>query len=224
VIEFHDVSRRLPGGRFDLRGITFAVEKGEFVFITGPSGAGKTTLLKLIMMEERPDTGRVVVAGRRSDRIRRREIPALRRKIGMVYQDFRLLQERTVEENLAFVLEVTGARRSRIRSRIMKVAHDLRINRLREAYPAELSGGEQQKVAIARALVNSPFILLADEPTGNLDPESAAEILGILRDVSALGTTVVVVSHRAALLDGIPHQRIELCAGEMKAISRRDPA
>ncbi len=220
MIKFHEVLKKLSGGRFDLRGITFEAAKGDFTFITGPCGSGKTTVLKLIMMEERPDGGVVEVAGMSSEKIRRSEIPYLRRKIGMIFQDFKLLQERTVSENLSFVLEVTGERRSRIRSRVMKIATDLGINHLRGAYPGELSGGEQQRVAIGRAIINNPYILLADEPTGNLDTASSESILQVLKEISARGTTVVVVSHKDNLLEGIPHQRIELSAGVIKGISR----
>lgn len=221
MIKFQEVSKKLPGGRFDLRDVSFEAAKGEFTFVTGPSGSGKTTILKLILMEDRPDSGSVEVAGTSSDTIRRKEIPFLRRKIGMVFHDFKLLRERTVRENLSFVLEVTGEKRSRIRSKVMKVATDLRINHLKEAYPTELSGGEQQRVAIGRAIINDPYILLADEPTGNLDAASSAEIMQILKEISAMGTTVLVVSHQDGLLDGILHQRIELIAGEIKQISRR---
>jgi cell division transport system ATP-binding protein len=221
VIQFHEVFKKLSGGRFDLREITFEAEKGDFTFITGPSGSGKTSILKLIMMEERPDDGRVEVAGVSSDKIRRREVPYLRRKIGMIFQDCRLLQERTVAENLSFVLEVTGEKRSRIRSKVMKVATDLGINHLKGAYPAQLSSGEQQRVAIGRAIINNPYILLADEPTGNLDPVSSANTLQILREISARGTTVVVVSHKECLLEGVPHQQIELNAGVINRISHQ---
>jgi cell division transport system ATP-binding protein len=220
LILFRDVSKKLPGGRFDLRGISFESEKGDLTFITGPSGSGKTTILKLMMMEERPDSGVVEIAGSSSETIRRREIPRLRRKIGMVYQDFRLLRDRTVADNLAFVLEVTGEKRSRIRSRVMKVTTDLSIAHLKDAYPEELSGGEQQKVAIARAIINNPYILLADEPTRNLDIDSSAEILKILKEINAMGTTVVVVSHEGDLLSGVSHRRIELSGGEIKQILR----
>jgi cell division transport system ATP-binding protein len=219
LIKFQEVSKKLLGGRFDLRGISFEAGKGDFTFITGPSGSGKTTILKLIMMEERPDEGVVEIAGASSETIRRREVPYLRRKIGMIYQDFRLLQERTVAGNLAFVLEVTGASRSRIRSRVMKVTTDLKIKHLKNAYPVELSGGEQQKVAIARAIINNPYILLADEPTGNLDAESSLEIIRTLREINSLGTTVVVVSHQVDLFSGISHQLIKLSAGEIQKIS-----
>jgi len=221
LIAFHEVSKRLPGGRFDLRNITFEASKGELTLITGPSGSGKSTILRLIMMEDRPDRGKVVIAGSSSDTIRRREIPVLRRKIGMVFQDFKLLQERTVAENLSFVLEVTGDRKIRARSRVMKVMTDLGLLPMQDAYPEELSGGEQQKVAIGRAIINSPLILLADEPTGNLDADSAAEILRLLKEIGMLGTTVVLVSHRQDLLKGIPHQRIELRAGGIQQISRQ---
>jgi len=220
LIKFHKVSKKLPGGRFDLLDISFEAEKGEFTFITGPSGSGKTTILKLIVMEERPDDGVVEIADSSSDSIKRRDVHILRRKIGMVYQDFRLLQERTVAENLSFVLEVTGVKRNRIRSKVMKVTTDLGIHHLREAYPAELSGGEQQKVAIARAIINNPYVLLADEPTGNLDLESSAEILKTMQEINSMGTTVVVVSHKDDLLMEIPHQRIELSAGKVVKISR----
>jgi cell division transport system ATP-binding protein len=220
LIRFNDVSKRLAGGRFSLRALTFEVAKGGIAIIIGPSGSGKTTILKMIMMEERPDEGCVEVAGYSSDSIRRREVPYLRRKIGMVYQDFRLLRDRTVHENLAFVLEVTGEKRSRIRSRVMKVSTDLRIHHLKDAYPSQLSGGEQQRVAIGRAIANNPYILLADEPTGNLDAASADEILTILSDISIMGTTVLVVSHREDLLEDFSHQRIELSEGEIKKISR----
>jgi len=221
VITFREVSRKLPGGRFDLRDITFEAAKGDFTFITGPSGSGKTSILKLIMMEERPDGGVVEVAGSSSDTMVKRDIPFLRRKIGMVFQDSRLLAGRSVAENLAFVPEVTGVRRSRIRSRVMKVSALLGLNHLKDACPAELSGGEQQKVAIGRAIINSPYILLADEPTGNLDLESSSEILGILKEINSMGTTVLVVSHKEELLTGISHQRIELVAGEIRKISRQ---
>jgi cell division transport system ATP-binding protein len=220
LIKFRDVSKRLPGGRFDIRNISFEVDKGDFTFITGPSGSGKTTILKLIMMEERPDNGVVEVAGCSSDTINRREVPYLRRKIGMIYQDFKLLQERTVAGNLSFVLEVTGEQTNRIRSKILKTTTDLRIGHLKGAYPAELSGGEQQKVAIARAIINNPYVLLADEPTRNLDTDSSSEILRILREINSMGTTVMIVSHKDSLLTGIAHQRIELSAGEIKEISR----
>jgi len=220
LISFHDVSKKLPGGRFDIRNISFETDKGDFTFITGPSGSGKTTILKLIMMEERPDEGVVEVAGVSSETISRREVPFLRRMIGMIYQDFKLLQERTVAGNLSFVLEVTGEQTNRIRSRVLKTTTDLRIAHLKEAYPAELSGGEQQKVAIARAIINNPYVLLADEPTRNLDNESSSEILRTLKEINSMGTTVMIVSHREDLLAGIAHQRIELSAGEIKNISR----
>ena len=219
MIRFREVSKRLPGGRFNLKNISFEAAKGDFTFVTGPIGAGKTTILKLIMMEERPDRGVVEVAGASSETIGRREVPYLRRKIGMIYQDFKLLQERTVAGNLSFVLEVTGERSNRIRSRVLRTMADLGIGHLRDAYPAELSGGEQQKVAIARAIINNPYLLLADEPTRNLDAESSAEILRTLREINSLGTTVLIVSHKDDLLAGIAHRRIELRAGEIRGIS-----
>jgi len=221
LIKFSEVSKKLPGGRFDLRNITFEAAKGDFTFITGPSGSGKTSILKLIMMEERPDEGVVKIADSSSDTVARREIPFLRRKIGMIFQDFRLLEGRTVGENLSFVPEVTGVSRSRIGSMVLKVCTVLGIGHLKDAYPSELSGGEQQKVAIGRAIINNPYILLADEPTGHLDLESSREILEVLKGINSMGTTVLVVSHKDELLTGISHQRIDLVAGEIRKISRQ---
>jgi len=169
VIKFINVFKAFPKGGLALKDVSFHVAKGEFAFLTGHSGAGKSTVMKLIYAEERPTSGDVRVSGYDVNVMRPRDVPLLRRKLGIVFQDFRLLEDRTAEENVAFALEVTGARSSTIAARVMRVLTQVGLAAKAQAYPRELSGGEQQRVAIARALVNEPTVLLADEPTGNLD-------------------------------------------------------
>lgn len=187
---------RLSYGRWPaLDKIDLEIRQGEFLVISGPSGAGKTTLLRLTWMGEKPDSGIVEVAGFRSDRIKRRELPQLRRKIGIVFQDFRLLHSRTIFDNVALPLQVTGAGNRIVQKRVISLLARMGLSHRRNSFPHELSGGEQQRVAIARAMVAHPFILLADEPTGNLDPEVSREVVDLLLEINRGGTTVVMATH-----------------------------
>ena len=189
-------SVRLSYGRWPaLDNVEMEIRQGEFLVISGPSGAGKTTLLRLIWMGERPDSGFVEVSGFRSDRIRKRELPQLRRKIGIVFQDFRLLDSRTVFDNVALPLQVTGTGNRTVQKRVISLLARMGLSHRRNAFPHELSGGEQQRVAIARAMVAHPVILLADEPTGNLDPEVSREVVDLLLEINRGGTTVVMATH-----------------------------
>lgn len=175
--------------------INLEVNRGEFIFLVGPSGAGKSTVLKLIYMQEKPAEGQVVVSNYDSRTIRQKQIPFLRRKLGIVFQDFKLLYDRNVFENVAFTLRVTGAKSREIKKKVLRVLSDVNLMHKRYQNPLHLSGGEQQRVAIARALVNEPFILLADEPTGNLDRENAENIMRMLENINAKGTAVLMATH-----------------------------
>ena len=194
LIRMNDIGRRY-GDWPALKNIDLEVAPGDFLVISGPSGAGKTTLLRLVWMGDRPSTGVVEVAGFRSDRIRRRDLPALRRKIGIVFQDFRLLEERTVYDNVALPLQVSGASPRAIRKRVFALLAEMELSHRRASRPHELSGGEQQRVAIARAMVSHPVILLADEPTGNLDPEVSKRVIDLLLEINRTGTAVILATH-----------------------------
>jgi cell division transport system ATP-binding protein len=216
MILFQNVCKEYPRTGFALDDVSFHLRKGEFTFVTGPSGAGKTTLVKLVTMEERPTAGTVRVSGYASDRLRTREIPALRRRLGIVFQDFRLLKNRTARENVAFALEVTGASEEQITPKVLRTLAAVGLSDKADHLPSELSGGEQQRVAIARALVNDPFILLADEPTGNLDPKVALDILRVFKDINLRGMAVLLVTHDRTLLGEHPRARIiELDQGKI---------
>ena len=208
MIRFERVSKEYPKTGFALRDITFHLRKAEFAFVTGHSGAGKTTLVKLVTMEERPTDGTVRVSGYASNKIRQREIPLLRRRLGVVFQDFRLLKSRTARENVAFALEVTGAAADQILPKVLRTLAAVGLADKADYLPNELSGGEQQRVAIARALVNDPFILLADEPTGNLDQKNAFEVLRVFKDINLRGMAVMFVTHDRTLLGEHPRARI----------------
>jgi len=189
-------SVRLSYGRWPaLDKIEMDIEQGEFLVLSGPSGAGKTTLLRLIWMKEKPDSGFVEVAGFHSDRVGKRDLPQLRRKIGIVFQDFRLLHSRTVFDNVALPLQVTGAAGRIVQKRVIELLARMGLSHRRNSFPHELSGGEQQRVAIARAMVGHPVILLADEPTGNLDPEVSRQVVDLLLEINRGGTTVVMATH-----------------------------
>ena len=194
IVSFYHVSKRY-GRRMAVRDVTLHVDHGEFLFLVGASGAGKSTLLRLAYMEEQPTDGQVTVAGFVSSRMRRHRIPQLRRRVGLIFQDFKLLEDRNVFDNVAFPLYVTGANRSYIRKTVLDILVRVGLYAKRSSRPLELSGGEQQRVAIARALVNSPFVLLADEPTGNLDPVVANEILKLLFKINIAGTAVIMATH-----------------------------
>jgi len=216
ILRVTNVSKEYPRSGTALRGVSFEMQKGEFVFLVGHSGAGKSTLLKMLTMAERPTSGEVRVSGYSSSTIKPREIPKLRRRLGVVFQDFRLLPDRTAEQNVAFALEVTGSSQAQIAPKVARLLTQVGLASRATAYPHELSGGEQQRVAIARALANDPFLLLADEPTGNLDADSAALVLNTLREqVKSRGATGILVTHSAvaaagadrvyALRDGMLH-------------------
>ena len=204
-----------PRGGMAVKDLTFRIAKGEFAFLTGHSGAGKSTILKLISAATRPTQGEVKVSGFDVGALSAREIPKLRRRLGIVFQDFRLLQDRTAEENVAFALEVTGARPDSIPARVHRVLTQVGLAARGQAYPTELSGGEQQRVAIARALVNDPPILLADEPTGNLDERATRGVFQLLRDINAGGTCVVMATHDLALVRQTAYRVLEMREGAL---------
>jgi cell division transport system ATP-binding protein len=222
VIRFHNVFKSYPNGALALKDVTFHVSKGEFVFLTGHSGAGKSTIMKLLFAEQRPSQGDVRVSGFAVSSISSGDIPRLRRRLGIVFQDFRLLEDRTASENVAFALEVTGARRDTIPARVMRVLTQVGLAAKGRAYPRELSGGEQQRVAIARALVNDPAILLADEPTGNLDERATRGVFQLLREINAGGTVVVMATHDLDLVRQAPYRTIELRDGAVVYDSAED--
>ncbi|MGH7607503.1 MAG: cell division ATP-binding protein FtsE [Gemmatimonadales bacterium] len=215
MIKFTSVFKAFPKGGLALKDVSFHIGKGEFVFLTGHSGAGKSTVLKLIYADERPTAGEVRVSGHGINDMRPRDIPLLRRRRGIEYQDFRLLEDRTAAENVAFALEVTGARQSSIAARVMRVLTQVGLAAKAQAYPRELSGGEQQRVAIARALVNEPTVFLADEPTGNLDERATRGVFQLLRDINASGTAVVMATHDLDIVRQAPFRVIELQEGAL---------
>ena len=215
MILFQGVQKEYPRTGAALSDITLHLRKGEFMFVTGPSGAGKTTLVKLVTMEERPTRGTVRVSGYASDRIKTREIPALRRRLGVVFQDFRLLEDRTAEANVAFALEVIDTPRSAIPGKVARALAQVGLSSKATSYPRELSGGEQQRVAIARALVNDPFVLIADEPTGNLDERATRGVFQLLRDINASGTAVVMATHNLDLVRRSEYRTIEVNRGQV---------
>jgi len=215
VIEFDRVTKIYNRDTYALDKVTLKIKKGEFIFLVGPSGAGKSTFVRLLLREELPTEGRIVVDGVETGRLRPREVPFFRRRIGMVFQDFRLLPERTVSENVAFALRVVEVPRREIYRRVPQVLHLVGLAHKSRAKPAELSGGEQQRVALARALVNNPPILLADEPTGNLDPETSWEIVKLLLEINQRGTTVVVATHAHEIVDRVRRRVVELERGRV---------
>src|SRR5579862_2615893 len=210
MIKFANVFKAFPKGGLAVKDVSFHIAKGEFAFLTGHSGAGKSTIMRLMYAGEPVTSGEVRVSGFNVSGIGRRDVPKLRRRLGIVFQDFRLLEERTAEENVAFALEVTGARRAGIGARVMRVLTQVGLAAKAGAYPRELSGGEQQRVAIARALINEPMVLLADEPTGNLDERATRGVFQLLRDINAGGTAVVMATHDLDLVRQAPYRVLEL--------------
>ncbi len=223
MIRFQHVSKTYPNGVEALREVSFHITKGQFVFLTGHSGAGKSSILSLILAEHKPSAGEVRVSGFPVGKLAANQIPRLRRKLGVVFQDFRLLEYRTVEENVAFALEVTGARREGMASRVMRVLTRVGLASKAHVYPKELSGGEQQRVAIARALVNDPPIFIADEPTGNLDERAARGIFQLLQQINGGGTVVVMATHNLALVRDTSYRVLELKGGEIVYDSAQEP-
>ncbi len=215
MIRMQHVSKTYLSGSRALDDVSLHIGKGEFVVLTGRSGAGKTTLMRLIMREELPTSGSIEVNGQDLVSMPAREVPYLRRRIGFVFQDFKLIASRTVIENLVLVLEAVGAPRARRKQRALGALKQVSLQHKLHAYPLELSGGEQQRVAIARALINEPLILLADEPTGNLDFDLTQDILRLLRDINAHGTTVIVATHDREIVRRFGRRHIELRAGQV---------
>jgi len=213
VIRFTHVSKTYPNGVTALRDVSFQIAKGEFVFLTGHSGSGKSTILSLIFADQKPNVGEVRVSGFPVGKLTATQIPRLRRKLGVVFQDFRLLPQRTIEENVAFALEVTGAPRKGIPGKVMRVLTRVGLAGKARVYPKELSGGEQQRVAIARALVNDPPVFLADEPTGNLDERATRGIFQLLQEINAGGAVVVMATHNLALVRDTSYRVLELKSG-----------
>ena len=195
MIEFVDVVKSYTQGNKALNGVSMQSEDGEFCFLVGPSGSGKSTIIKLITGELKPTSGNVHVNGYSLERIRKREIPYLRRTVGVVFQDYRLISKMTVYENVAFAMRVVGAREREIKDRVPYVLELVGLSNKAGRHPGEMSGGEQQRLAIARALVNNPSMIIADEPTGNLDPQRSFEIMALLQEINNLGTTMLVVTH-----------------------------
>ncbi len=208
MIRLNGVYKEYARSGSALRDVSMHVRKSEFVFLTGHSGAGKSTLLRLLQMAELPTQGEVRISGFSSQTIRRREIPQLRRRLGIVFQDFRLLADRTAEENVAFALEVTGAKRSTISQKVNRLLTQVGLSHKANSYPEELSGGERQRVAVARALANDPFVLLADEPTGNLDEWAARGVFELFREINSLGMTVLMATHDLDLVRAHPEYRV----------------
>ena len=215
MIETRRLSKVYSRGLYALRDLTLNVEKAEFVFLTGPSGAGKSTLLRLLLMQERPTEGEVFVNGHNLAMLSRREIQEYRRGIGFVFQDFKLIPSRTVLENVSFVPEVLGVPAANQRRRAFQVLKWVGLQHRMNAYPNDLSGGEQQRIAIARALVNDPVLLIADEPTGNLDPDLSLEIMNLLREINAGGTTVLIATHDRELIRLVGRRTITLDQGRV---------
>ena len=215
MIRLTDVQKEYDNGTLALRGISLTIKDGEFVFLVGPSGSGKSTIIKLLTGEVMPTKGRIMINGFSMTNIAERQIPLLRRSIGVIFQDFRLIEKKTVYENLSFAMRAVGAKAREIKKRIPYVLDLLALDVKIDSYPAELSGGEQQRVAIARALINNPSTIIADEPTGNLDPARSFEIMTLLERINRLGTTLVVVTHEKDLVNQFQKRVIALEQGRI---------
>ena len=219
MIETHHLSKLYSRGLYALQDLSLTVDKGEFVFLTGPSGAGKSTLLRLLLVQEKPSEGEIFVNGHDLTKLSRSDIQEYRRGIGFIFQDFKLIPTRTVFENVAFVLEVLGVPSGQQRRRAHQVLKWVGLQHRINAYPRDLSGGEQQRIAIARALVNDPALVLADEPTGNLDPDLSLEIMNLLREINAGGTTVLVATHDRELIRLVGRRTVTLDQGRVVEIA-----
>lgn len=215
LIEFIDTVKTYDNGTRALKGINLKIEDGEFVFIRGASGSGKSTMIKLMMHEEKPTSGQVIINGYDVNQIKNREVPYLRRTMGVVFQDFRLIINKSVYDNVAFAMQVTGARSQEIRRRVPYILSLVGLAKKARNMPMELSGGEQQRVSLARALVNNPVSILADEPTGNVDPEMSIEIMELLDEINKRGTTIIMVTHDATLVERYAYHRVITIDGGM---------
>ncbi|MCY0884708.1 MAG: cell division ATP-binding protein FtsE [Firmicutes bacterium] len=215
MIRLEQVSKRYPNGQHALSDVSLKVERGEFVFLVGPSGAGKSTLIRLLYREELPSEGDVYVDQFHLNTMRPREVPRLRRQLGVVFQDVKLLPHRTVYANVAFAMEVVEASPREIRKRVPQILELVGLSRYRDAYPEQLSGGEQQRVGIARALVNNPSLVIADEPTGNLDPETARDIMRLFLEINRRGATVVMATHAHGIVNSLRKRVVALDRGRI---------
>jgi len=215
MISMTDVGKEYRPGRWGVKGVSFTAQKGEFIVLTGPSGAGKSTLLKLLSFEERPTVGEVSLEGHSSSTFRKKDLPHLRRRVGLVFQDFRLLRDRSVYENVALVLWATGARKVGLHRRVVQSLAAVGLSSKTDSKPDELSGGEQQRVGIARAIVNDPFVVLADEPTGNLDEETTRDVFRLLKKISSGGTAVLVATHDLSVAKEFRARTIQLVGGAL---------
>lgn len=215
MIEFRDVSKTYDTGTEAVHKANFKIEKGEFAFLVGSSGSGKSTLIKLILKEEEPTSGKIIINGKDTTFLKPSRVPYLRRGMGIVFQDFRLLPDKTVYENVAFAMHVVKATPKHIRRQVPMVLAQVGLSNKAKVYPNELSGGEQQRVALARAIVNNPSMLIADEPTGNLDPNTAWDIMGLINDINLRGTTVVVATHAKDIVDKMKKRVIRVDHGNI---------
>jgi len=215
VIEMIDVWKTYPNGTNALEGINVKIEKGEFVYVVGPSGAGKSTFIKLMYREEKPTKGTILLNGFNISKLKESQIPKVRRSIGVVFQDYKLLPKLNVYENVAFAMEVVEASKKQTKPRVLEMLELVKLKNKLRSYPSELSGGEQQRVSIARALVNSPGTIIADEPTGNLDPETSWEIMRIFEEINVRGTTVVMATHNREIVNTLRKRVIAIESGRI---------
>jgi len=215
LIAMKDVSKVYPNGTAALEGIDIDIHKGEFVFFVGSSGAGKSTLVKLLLKEENPTSGSITIDGVTLNTLKRRQVPYLRRKLGVVFQDFRLLPDKTVSENVAFAMHIVGASKREIVRQVPRVLSIVGLGGKADVFPGQLSGGEQQRVSMARAIVNNPALLIADEPTGNLDPDTAWEIMKTLKEINQRGTTVIMATHARDIVNYMRQRVITLDRGRI---------
>lgn len=215
MIEMRDVVKKYDNGTTALRGVSVKIEPGEFAYIVGPSGAGKSTFIRLLYREVKLNKGSLNVAGFNLAKIKKRDVPMLRRQVGVVFQDYKLLPKKTVYENIAYAMEVIGERRRNIKKRVMEVLDLVGLKHKVRSFPNELSGGEQQRIAIARAIVNNPKVLIADEPTGNLDPDNSWEIMNLLERINLQGTTVLMATHNSQIVNTLRHRVIAIENGRV---------
>lgn len=215
LIQFYNVSKTYSNGVKALNDISLKIDRGEFIFLMGASGAGKSTLIKMLFREEVPTRGQIFVASRSIVRMKRNEVPLLRRNIGIVFQDFKLLENKTVSENVAFAMQVVGASKQDIKRRVPEVINMVGLKGREKSFPGQLSGGEQQRVGIARAIANQPLMLIADEPTGNLDMDTSQDIMNLLYDINRKGTTIIMATHARELVNNAHRRTITLEAGRI---------